>query len=632
MDNSDRVVGSQSFSHNEDDSPFFADITLDLAEAHDIAETPEPTLKQGVNTDALKEIPRMPSIPDSPPHTAVDDEPSSASSAAHQAQGHAASATSPVSPAGASLDESFDDSKPLSAISSGYVANDSGNNASGRIGMSYDHRPRLTPSLRRWPRDVQWAVAFCIVVPLCLLMPMIFAPHKPKGGTGTETWLATAPAPRLATLHTLMWGYGASLILSRLLYRTMGGGDGDDARHIASQVLLVSAPISVSVYVMLVVVMYFLLPHALLYLLIPLWYLARDLFLFRSWKMNATTPGGRQAFFQALTCMTLDILSRSLRRSSFYRIVSLLVIVQLLVIGWWRWALLAALRSHSWIWIFMAILGGKWATGTVARLLTLIAAGGIQSWFAQQELLVREMEGGASRDVEVEDAQEEMIEFAPLGKNTNGGHSGGYANVYDEDLDDIQEAYRTVDASIYKSSLVPDEGIDDDFEDEVDEEDVAVHPRSRLRFFSSRFTQEQQQGSSVKYFLFLGLTQSFGSVAKCGLLGGFAQFVWSQLRKIDTARATFRSMSIGREPDEGTLWNKIMLQANILARDFVRNNSDMAMSHVAAFSKPYHRAAQDVAILIDESGMSEAIRLEHCPSKVCTDFSLLCCVSQASNA
>jgi hypothetical protein len=82
--------------------------------------------------------------------------------------------------------------------------------------------------------------------------------------------------------------------------------------------------------------------------------------------------------------------------------------------------------------------------------------------------------------------------------------------------------------------------------------------------------------------------------------------VWSQIRKIDTARATFgrsfQGMTIGNV-DENSLVHKYLLQANILAREFVRGHSDMAMSHVAAFQKSYQRAAQDVAILIDESGM-----------------------------
>lgn len=418
----------------------------------------------------------------------------------------------------------------------------------------------------------------------------------------TYSWMATAPAPRLATWHTLVWGYVASLVLSRLLYRTIGGGDGDDARHVTSQILLLSAPISVSVYALLVVVMYALLPHAWLYLCVPLWYLARDVFLFRSWKMTATTPGGRQAFFQALTCMTLDILSRSLRRSSFYRIVSLLVVVQLVVIAWWRWALLAALKSHSMIWILMAALGGKWATGTVARLLTLIASGGIQRWFAEQDSLVQNsiVDGESPRrsSDNDDDDEEDMIEFSNLNDN-------GYTQAYEDDPDEIPEAYRTADASMYKSALAADDGIDDDFDDELDEDGAAAVAYSSP--ISGSFpTSKDPQGSMVKQLLFQGLSRSFGSVAKCGLLGGNAQFLWSQIRKIDTARATFQNlqgMPIGHAQDEDmSIWSRYMLQANLIARSFVRNNSDMAMSHVAAFSKSYQRAAQDVAILIDESG------------------------------
>ena len=564
----------------EEDFLFFADITLDLAEAHDIAVTPEPTRKAVVSGGKLsRSMPRMPSIPDAP--SALDEPPISAPALPHQSTHSTDEVTS-----------SYMDRKTqfASIVGSGPTGSHPRNRGSGRL-----------PSARRLPRDVKWAVAFWFVVPLSLILPMIFCPPVARV-VGAETWMASAPAPRLATLHTLFWGYAVSLVLSRVLYRTLGGGDGDDARHVASQVLLLSAPISVSVYVLLVVVIYFLLPHAWFFLLVPLWYLARDIFLFRSWKMTATTPGGRQAFFQALTCMTLDILSRSLRRSSFYRIVSLLLFVQLIVIAWWRWALLAALRSQSLWWILLAGVGGKWATGTVARLLSLIAAGGIHRWFAEQEALVQEQAPSLPVDDDdlEDDYNDDMIEMAIMTDN------GGYSKAYVDDPDDIPEAYRTVDASVYRSALPLDDGIDSDFEDEPDDDGAVYASPQRSGSHPNHDSQDSPQTPMVKRLLVQGMTMSFGSVARCGLLGGVAQFIWSQIRKVDTARATFgtlRGMSIGHPQEENlSLWNRSMLKASVLARGFVRNNSDLAMSHVAAFSKSYQRAAQDVAILIDESG------------------------------
>ena len=586
---------------HEDDFPFFADITLDLAEAHDIAVTPEPTRKAVVTGGKIsRSLPRMPSIPDG--SSSFEDAPTLSTPALPTTHSTSTHSTEEVT-------SSYTDRKTKFASIVG-----------SRPGGKY-HRNRggsgTLPSARRMPRDVQWAVAFWLVVPLSLVLPLIVGPPVVRV-VGTETWMATAPAPRLATLHTLLWGYGVSLVLSRVLYRTLGGGDGDDARHVASQVLLLSAPISVSVYVLLVVVIYFLLPHAWFFLLVPAWYLARDIFLFRSWKMTATTPGGRQAFFQALTCMTLDILSRSLRRSSFYRIVSLLLVVQLVVIAWWRWALLAALRSQSLVWILVAGLGGKWATGTVARLLSLIAAGGIHSWFAEQEALVQDQEEAPSfarvpnnlnnddMDYENDDEDDDMIELAIVTDN------GGYSKAYVDDPDDIPEAYRTVDASVYRSALPLDDGIDSDFEDEPDDDGAIYSSPQRSGSYPNHHHHHSQDSPHqtppmVKRLLIQGMTMSFGSVARCGLLGGMAQFVWSQIRKVDTARATFgtlRGMSIGRSEEEEnlSLWNRTMLKASVMARAFVRNNSDLAMSHVAAFSKSYQRAAQDVAILIDESG------------------------------
>jgi hypothetical protein len=54
-------------------------------------------------------------------------------------------------------------------------------------------------------------------------------------------------------------------------------------------------------------------------------------------------------------------------------------------------------------------------------------------------------------------------------------------------------------------------------------------------------------------------------------------------------------------------FNKIMLYINTVARNFVRSHSDMAMSYVADYQLSYTRAAQDVALLVDESGVEPII-------------------------
>ena len=587
----------QGSDHGDDESPFFADMTLDLAEAHDIAETPQPRklildeTAMGSAGSAQLHIPSLGSSMDSisesmvPPMAATDGTITSGGSIP----------TSIPNPSNAETSGSSDGQRYNKITSSSDMGrmepmNRISNVEEGRGAVV--HAYTGTPSSKRWPRDIQWAVAFCIVAPISLLIPII---HKSDpnsiDSTADTIWISTAVAPRVATLHSLWWGFVAVLFLSRILYRTIGGGDGDDARHVASSILLASAPISVSVYIALIVVLYLMTPKAFGFAIIPLWYLARDLFLFRTWKRTATTPGGRQAFFQALTCMTLDILSRALRRASFYRVTSILLLLQLGITLLWRMAILGALRSRGPVMLVLAILGGKWATGTVARLLSLIASGGITSWFAEQSTLVAEMQLMTSgpRNSRPHSSNSSLTESA--------SGDGEPAIMRSDDTDSIPEAYRTADASAYKSVLIADEGIDDDYDDEDDNE--------ALTRGGGRPDSSNPRVSTVKHFLFSGLTINFGSVAQCGLLGGLAQFIWSQLRKVDTARANlagFRGMSIGSDDDDVNIATQLLTKANLWARGFVRNHSDMAMSHVAAYHKGYQRAAQDVAILVDESG------------------------------
>lgn len=608
--------------------PFFADMTLDLAEAHDIAETPEPMQRAIVQTSQPQHpsvnFPNLPSLAENsqssnipnpgadsfatPPRITARPTPSSPPLVAPPSNPPDTSAPPLASPQYHNpQDDNFESSfleRDMDRLS-----------ANPRVGQG----PRMSHSgqrrRRQWPKDVSWALSFVIVVPVTLFFPIWFAADK-----NSDVWLATATSPRLATLHTLFWGLGLAILLSRLLYRTAGGGDGDDARHFASQLLLASAPISVSVFIMLIVAMKILTPRAFWpYALVPIWYLARDLYLFRRWKMTATTPGGRQAFFQALTCMALDILSRSLRRNPLWRMIVGVIIVQFLVISLWRLSLLAAIQSQSPIWILMAVMGGKWATGTVARFLSLIACGGISNWFAEQSSLVEEMNKIGQKPVigdKFREDDEEMIEFADSSATTGtNDHSA-----------EMPEAYRSVDASAYKSVLQNEGMEDDDFEDEMEDEIDGVldsRPSSNGRMSSnSQQHRKRHSRTTVKQFMIAGLSINFGSIAKCGLLGGVAQLIWSQIRKIDHARAAFRrggnmqGMEIGGGPDDYAprgnsgikgIFQKITCQINLLAREFVRNHSDMAMSYVAEYQVSYTKAAQDVALLLDEAGVEPII-------------------------
>jgi hypothetical protein len=605
-------------SHSYDDSggvPFFADMTLDLAEAHDIAETPDPSQKSVIGVERMTpsasevDFPTLPVLRETRPNNNVSPTTTTTLPDHPQPEEESSPQHCDFNP------QDGMDSNDLENRDMGRLTNDPRNMRRRFQGLGN----RLKSNRRTWPKDVSWAVAFCVVVPSSLLFPVWFA-RVPEDGDkmNSSRWLATATSPRLAIVHTILWGLGIAIVLSRLLYKTAGGGDGDDARHFASQILLASAPISVSVFIMLVAAMKLLTPRAFWpFAIVPLWYLARDLYLFRSWKMTATTPGGRQAFFQALTCMALDILSRSLRRNALWRVIVGVIVTQFAVIYLWRVSLLAAIGSESVVWILMAFVGGKWATGTVARLLSLIACGGISNWFAEQSTLVEEMNASQKKRFTDNPDDEEMIEFADL--------SNGNSRSLERrpSMDEMPEAYTSVDASAY-ASVLHDEGMEDDdeLEDEEDGDFVNSGPSGPAGIYryqgSSAATQQhrkRQSRSTVKQFLTAGLSVNFGSVAKCGLLGGVAQWCWSQIRKIDHARATFgrgsmQGMEIrgaGSEQHTQGMYNKVMQQINMLVRDFVRSHSDMAMTYVADYQLSYTRAAQDVALKLDEAGVEPII-------------------------
>lgn len=640
---------------------FFADATLDLAEAQDIAETPEPRKvlldREAVSTQLNIELPALAAATNATNRfnavtlSKPDNENGDGDVEERGANTSTATTTTTTTTNVPSTTRTTSFNRITSADVTAINTNSSAPTCHNPTSAMY-----TTPRSANRPRDMTWALAFVLFVPISLTWPISqnrgnhtngMPSDSTSSATSTSThWMAWSQPPRWATFQSFLLAYAATVVLARLLYRSHGGGDGENARHAASQVILNFAPISVAVYAAMIVALYWFTPSAAFpFGLIPLWYLIRDLYLFRRWQSTATTPDSRQAFFQALTCMALDVLSRSLRRSSFYRMVSILLVVQVGVIVWWQWALLAALQQRgdsalAWPTLVAVLVGGKWATGVVARLLSLIASGGITSWFATQSKMILELE---------RKQQLERLESNNDNNNDDEEQANhGFNNNNNFGSSNIQEAYRTVDASVYQSVLDMDDGLDDDFDDDEDEnDDLPLTPAQRrgsLGMDSSGGNRQRTRGrnnvasststatggtsstqSSARDYLIAGLTVSFGSVAHCGLLGGVAQFVWSALRKIEAASAArsayharangsggFRGMRIGADGNSSSLGStnilvKLWNQANVMARNFVRGHSDLAMSHVAAYYKSYHRASLDVSALVDQSGLCRCV-------------------------
>ena len=436
-------------------------------------------------------------------------------------------------------------------------------------------QPRATHRTKppRHIRDVRWLIAFLLIVPTSLFVSSCLTADPEKGYP-----LALSKASKRVSFFSILFVFVAAIAFARVMYRTIGGGDGDDARHFASQLLMAFAPISLGVHILMIVCIYLNTPNAMGWCIIPLWLLVRDLFAMRHWRTTASTSGGRQAFFLAICNMALDILSRSLRRASFYRAVLALLSIQFLIVLWWRSALLGALSHGSIFWFLMALLAGKWATGVVGRVLGLVASGGITAWFTEQSIIVEELE--RQKGSEQFDESESLVVESM-----------------------VREEYRSAEASAYQAVIEMDEGIDDDFQDEDRRES---HPRLWSDF----------SNSTVLSFLKTSLTVSFGSIAQCGLLGGLAQFVWSAIRNVEaltvtlsqrfpsTARTGFRGMPIGQEgiSDGIGFTSKVIGTLHSLARSFVRSHTDLGLSQVASSYKSYQRAALDVSILMDGSG------------------------------
>ena len=377
----------------------------------------------------------------------------------------------------------------------------------------------------RWPRDIPWTIAFLATVPTTMLV---------ASSTGTST----TPV----SIHTIVATSLVNIVLVQWIYRSAAGGEGDDVRQRVVTFLSWAAPMSAIVmYACLFVV---LVRRSIAGSLLPLMALIRDVYSVRRWHRPGTGASGyasRIGTFQAVTAMALDILSRSLRHRPLVRNVYFFGALQVLLILWWR----HALQRHP----LAAVVAGKWATAVITRCLSYLSSAAVMYWCASQQQMTQ---------------QQQSTDFS------NGGD--------DFDEDDLPEAYRTVDASVYQSvTTAGDEmGFIQEDEDDLMQEVMQESPSSPN---GDVHQQQQQHRHTIKSILWNGISLSFGSIAACGLLGGSAQFAWSQLRRLPQTNVT-----------------------TFIQQNLVNRYNDLAMTHVAMSYKGYVRSARDVAAIMEASG------------------------------
>ena len=493
------------------------------------------------------------------------------------------------------------------------------------------HQPTYRPRPPRRPRDTKWTTAFLLSLPF-LFLPSLFHHHTTSQHSSS---IESSKIPLIATTI-------AAILFSRVFYLSRGGGEGEDQRYLTSQILIVSNISTCFILPLLTITFYNLNISTQVYNLIVtgLAYLtARDIYIFaklfqsnRSWMREGVNDGER-AFYRMIVNASLDILSRSLRSKSFYRVVVFVLLVQMMVCFFLKSVLEHALESSSgsgreggglsfgkYLWLGIVSVMGYWVVNVLIRVLGYLACGGVTAWFAQQSSMMEDMESMRRRETE-------EIDSADVGRGGSGLEGGNL------DLERMPEAYRAVDASAYSLGIEFDEGMDDDYGDEdgilmggTDSSNGQGGGGGQNGSRSSTWGPSSTNTSTVKAFLKSAFGVSFGSIVHCALLGGVASFTWSMLSTIDWIMSsslrlapfrlgTFRGMRVGDDSDgNGSMSDRLLAnwqRAITISRAFVRNHNDLALCHVAAYYKSYTRAANDVMILVNTSGECDCIALQY---------------------
>lgn len=338
---SHRISSSHSTSSR---TPFFADYVMDLSEAHDLAETPDadrprfdprylskqrmdrirvPSLTfrtAGTATTAAASLDVTEEGDDDDDHDNVDGNNFEDDDDVDAIRSVSSSSLTPP------LDNRHYNSAgrihtPLRGTSSAVAAMTTSTTFDGTTEPSLTRITNFETDVRtlspprsppRWPRDIPWAIAFWIVVPASVLWPLIHristqgptyhGDNDDHSSRYNPLWTPAAmDYVSVTTLHTLVWSAGVGLLLSRFLYRTPGGGEGDDQRHVIAAAISATAPLSLLINVILTLLILYACPRAKLGVIIPIWFSIRDCYVFRRWRAPSLSSSSSSSWQQGDT-------------------------------------------------------------------------------------------------------------------------------------------------------------------------------------------------------------------------------------------------------------------------------------------------------------------------------------------
>jgi len=304
------------------------------------------------------------------------------------------------------------------------------------------------------------------------------------------------------------------------------------------------------------------------------------------------------SFITALFEMCLSILSRPVRRRSSPRsppnpsascidslktLTYIALLMNFIVVGLslhlGLYPLLQFDNQVPWVPLTAFLAAGFWSTAVIRRIVGLVSSCIVYAWFERQGVLV-----------------------GRLAQATPAKSDEGYSN------------FRVVNRTGY--SQVGDDPDDDDDDSGGGGEDAGnrneVEAQDDLSTASPSGSNNMET-PTVQSFVIQAVTVSFGSVVKCAMLGGLAQFAWGVVRYLDEVErfrqrrkrggghmGGFNSMNIG-DVSSGNNSVSAAFRVYTVLKAFVRSYNDFGLAHCAAYCKSYRRAAFDVYALIEES-------------------------------